>query len=208
MHLLTTLSLSVRNTTLLAATFLLLAVTGCKPRVYEFYAESKVVSAADFIRLHWKVKGTPTLLVRETKIQTTGDSVRALEFTLVAEKGGKEDFRREQVEIRSDQTTDILAFDTQLEGDSVLVAKGVKSTSRWSNFEVVSLASASARELRISHESQTAVLDAAGNASSALSGKTYAGTWEIRTPMTAEERADSTRRPNSIRVKAIVQPKK
>lgn len=205
----TTLSVFFRKTQLFAAICCLLIICGCKPRIYQFYADTQAVSAEDSIRLHWKVRGTPTLLVHEKHIATTaGDSVRALEFTLVVERAGIDSLRRVQVEIRSGQSTDILSFSAALEGDSVLVAKDVKSTARWSGFTVVKLASASARELRVMHESRTAVLDAAGNFSSALAGTTYAGTWEIRSPLTNEERSDHSKLPNFLRVNAIIQPKK
>lgn len=183
---------------------------GCGPKIYSFTAEALTVPVADSARLHWKMRGEPTLFVHEKDLVTGNTTRKILEFTLVAEKGSKPPVRAFlQVEITLGQRTDTLSLtELSLEGDSVLVAKGTKSPARWTAFEVVKLASASGRELRVLHESRTDVLDAAGSFSQALTGLPYSGTWELRSPLTEEEKKDHSKLPAVLEIKAIVQPKK
>lgn len=188
----------------------LLFLCGCGPKIYFFTADALTVPVADSARLHWKIRGEPTLFVHQKDLVTGNTTRKILEFTLVAEKGGKPPVRAFlQVEISSGQRTDTLSLtELSLEGDSVLVAKGVKSPARWNAFEVVKLASASGRELRVVHESRTDVLDAAGSFSGALSGLPYSGGWELRSSLTAAERNDRGKLPALLEIKAVVEPKK
>jgi hypothetical protein len=192
---------------LLAATLLY----SCGPKIYSFDADSLTVPVADSVRLHWRIRGKPTMLVHEKQIVTGDATRRILEFTLVAEKGSKlmaRAFRQIEITSGGEEADTLSLSDLSLEGDSILVAKGIKSPARWAAFELVKLASASGRELRVLHQSRTAVLNAAGSFSNGLSGLPYSGLWELRSPLTEDEKKDHSKLPNLLEVKAIVQPKK
>lgn len=189
--------------------FLISAAFCCSPKIYSFTADALAVSSEDSIRVHWKVRGTPTLLIHQKQLARGAETVTVAELTLVAEKGNKEPARRFiQVEIRNGRFVDTLAFSTVLEGDSVLVAKGAKSAQRWSNFEVLSIASASLKDLRVVHQSITAFLAAAGGPSAAMQGQPYSGAWEIRYRLTEAEKKDPSQLLTELQVQALIQPKK
>ena len=68
---------------------LLVTINACKPEIYSFTANPKIITDRDSVHLHWAIRGNPELTFHQKKIPYPGgDSLQLLQFSLVAEKGG------------------------------------------------------------------------------------------------------------------------
>jgi len=185
--------------------FLVLIFYSCAPKITSFTALPAAITKGDSVMLNWKIKGTPTLMYDQRKISRPGnDSLEVLEFTLSVEKGKKEKHIKRQISLLPNESTDNVVLATNdVKGDT-LIAEGIKDTALWSSFEVISVSSASHRNLLVMHDNTQASLDSLGNPSDAWEGAPYAGTWKIMTLLTEAEKKDATIIPGQLEIKAFI----
>lgn len=185
--------------------FLVLIFYSCAPKITSFTASPAAITNGDSVMLNWKIKGTPTLMYDQRKISRPGnDSLDVLEFTLSVEKGKKEKHIKRQVSVLQNESMDKVVLATNdIKGDT-LIAEGIKDTALWSNFEVISVSSASHRNLMVLHDNIQAALDSLGTNSNALEGTPYAGPWKIMTLLTEAEKKDSTIIPGQLEIKTLI----
>lgn len=185
--------------------FLVLILYSCAPKITSFTASPAAITKDDSVMLNWKIKGTPTLMYDQKKISRPGnDSLEVLEFTLSVEKGKKEKHIKRQVSLVQNESTNNVVLATNTINGDTLIAEGIKDTALWSNFEIISVSSASRRTLLVLHANIPASLDSLGATSNAWEGTPYSGTWKIMTPLTEAERKDSTIIPGQLEIKALI----
>ncbi len=185
--------------------FLVLIFYSCAPKITSFTASPASITKGDSVVLDWKIKGTPSLMFDQRKISRPGnDSIEVLEFTLSVEKGKKEKHIKRQISVLPNQSTDNVVLATNAVKGDTLIAGGIKDTALWSNFEVISVSSASHRNLLIMHDKIQAALDSLGTTSNALEGTRYAGAWKIMTLLTEAEKKNASIIPGQLEIKAII----
>lgn len=188
---------------LLYAIAFVLVFCSCKPVIHSFRVTPLVITGDEKVRLEWDVEGKPSLEFNE---HTSVDSVQLLEYTLVVTRGGKVARQTVQVQKRKPQAPiEISFFTNKREGDSV-IASGENNINQWNGFQVVSVSSASSRDLVVTHSGRSAVLKADGANSPAFSGTPAGGEWFFKTRLTAIEIADSTKIPQELKIKAVIKP--
>ena len=68
---------------------LFVLINACKPEIYSFSANPKIITERDSVHLTWDIHGKPELTFHQNKIAYSGgDSLQQLQFSLVAVKGG------------------------------------------------------------------------------------------------------------------------
>ena len=186
----------------------------CKPSIRSFTVKPLTITSLDSVKATWDVSGAPTLLIHENTI--VPDSTRGivvakyLELTLVARKGGKETKRMIQVTMLPSESSNEIVFSNVLStnGDT-LIAKGEKNKLRWGDeFQIVSVASHSKRQLYVRHSGKSAELSSDGTPSNALEGTPIEGPWEIRSLVTAAEKKDLKTAPETLSINTTIQYKK
>lgn len=175
-------------------TFFFIFLYSCTPKINSFTVNKRTISANDTLQFNWDVTGHPTLLYHQRNITGPGTpdsaAVRYLEFTLVAQKNGKEAKKMIQVVTQPVNSTDSVVCATGLHGDT-LIASCTKDSIRWgNNYRVVTVSSGSRRPLNVSHAGTTTLLDAAGTPSHAFEGTALNGAWRMSSLLTAAEKAD------------------
>ena len=154
----------------------------CAAKISSFTATPATITKGDSVLLNWKIKGKPVLMFDQRKIaHSNGDSIDILEFTLSVQKGDKVKYRKRQVSVLPEESSDrVVLITIELHGDT-LIAEGIKDTSLWSNFEIVSVSSISKRTLFVIHDNRQAILESAGTSSDVWEGSKYSGFWRIMT---------------------------
>jgi hypothetical protein len=183
---------------------LLIHLCSCGPKIYNFQVESKVVTATDSIRVHWRTRGKSTLLIHEKFKAVQNDSIKIVELTLVTEKSNKLVRRFLQVEVREDQLVDSIIFSTQVESDSVIVAKGMKSADRWNKYQVLSVTNPSARPLLVKHSGRQFLLKPLATSTEAFNSTPVAGDWEFRSTITEAEKRDPSKLPSTLKIITLI----
>ncbi|MEO8821068.1 MAG: hypothetical protein ABI374_09520 [Ginsengibacter sp.] len=185
--------------------FLVLILYSCAPKITSFTASPAAITKNDSVVLNWKIKGTPTLMYNQRKISRPGsDSLDVLEFTLSVKKGKKEKHVKRQISLLTNESSDNVVLATNdVKGDT-LIAEGIKDTELWSNFEIISVSSASHRSLIVLHDNIQGALDSSGTTSNAWEGTPYSGTWKIMTQLTEAEKKDSTIIPGRLEINALI----
>ncbi|WP_221392864.1 hypothetical protein [Dyadobacter sp. NIV53] len=188
----------------LVSVFLFLfLISSCKPTIHTFRVSPLVITGDQKVLIDFDAKGTPALEFNE---HLSTDSVQLLEFTLVVTKAGKEARKTIQVQkLKSQSPLDITFATSSISGDTV-IASGENNNDQWSDFQIVSVSSAMARDLTVIHSGRTVELKADGSASKDLSGTTAGGEWSFKTKLSASEKADSTKIPQELQIKAVIKP--
>jgi hypothetical protein len=185
----------------LVSVILLFLCGGCKPQIYEFTVRPLVIGPTDSIKVSWKAKGNASIMINDRFI---GKDTTYRVITLVVKRNGSESARHQEVQVLNKGGEDVISFRTKFSGNN-LVASGIKSTLRWGNgFKVETVSNASGRSLDISHEGRTLHLEKGANASVVFAGTAVKGPWELRSAITAAERADSTNLPHSLSISITV----
>jgi hypothetical protein len=193
----------INNSRLFYAILIVLIFGSCKPVIYSFNVSPLVITGHQKVHIDWDVQGKPSMEFDE---HVSVDSVQLLEYTLIVTRGGKEARRTIQVQkMRIESMIEITFSTSRLEGDTV-IASGENNNAQWSNFQVTSISSASLRDLVVTHSGRTATLKGDGSSSSLFSGTTAAGEWIFKTLLTASEKADPTKIPEKLKIKAAIKP--
>ena len=182
---------------------ILFLFASCKPAIHSFNVSPLIITGDQTVHIDMDVKGKPSLEFNE---HLSVDSVQLLEYTLIATRAGKETRKTIQVQKRKPQAPLDITFTTSsLEGDMV-VAAGENNNNQWANFQVVSVKSPMSREIIVTHVGRTATLKADGSPSQDLSGTTAGGQWTLKTRLMADEKADSSKIPQELKIRAVIKP--
>lgn len=189
--------------------FWLIIFYSCAPKITSFTALPPTITKGDSVILNWKIRGKPTLLFDQRKVAHPGnDSLEIIEFTLSVEKNKKAKYIKRQISVLPAESMDnLILATTDLKGDT-LIASGIKDTTLWNNFEVISVSSASKRTFIVVHNNIRSQLDSSGVISYAWEGSKYSGYWKIMTILTEAEKKDSSIIPGQLEIKAIIRPLK
>lgn len=175
----------------------------CKPAIRSFRVSPLVITGDQKVHIDMNVKGESSLEFNE---HISPDSVQLLEFTLIATKAGKEARKTVQVQkMKPDVSIDITFATNKREGDMV-IASGENNTNQWGKFPIISVMTPLSRELIITHSGRTVTLKSDGSPSSDLSGTTAGGEWSFKTMLAANEKADSSKIPQELKIRAVIKP--
>jgi hypothetical protein len=196
---------SLRTAPRQSALLVLLCCMGssCAPKIQSFTAyPAMMITRADSVRFDWKISGAPVLLFYPEEADDEENPGKLyLNYKLVTHRNNKDAFATIMLTLLPDTAIDYIAIDTRRNGDSIF-AIAVKDTAVWGHrFLVDSLSSSIRRPLTVIHSGRTAQLDAEGHMSAAFRDLPNSGPWEIRAPLTAAEKRDSTLIPGQLRVK-------
>ena len=67
---------------------ILLSLTACHPRIYQFNVSPKTIGVNDVVKVNWKVKGTATLTIRDINYPGSG-AARLADVTLLITRHGQ-----------------------------------------------------------------------------------------------------------------------
>ena len=166
---------------------IVLLLTTCQPKIYEFKVEPLTIWPADSVKVTYKVRGEAVLMVNDRKINAD-TTYRNFTLGFPGQEGG----RHIQVTILNQGGQDEVIFKDHFHGDS-LVASGTKNLARWGDsFGVWKVTNPGPYPLDIVHENQKLHLDAGKTDSTSLSHTAVRGAWSFGTLLTRAQRADST----------------
>src|ERR1700709_1377815 len=173
----------------------LLLFSTCKPKIYEFHVEPLTIWPTDSVQVTWKARGEAVLMVNDRK---AGKDTSYRVFTLGFP--GQEGGQHIMVTVLNEGGLDKVIFKDHFHGDS-LEASGIKNLARWGDhFGVGTVSNPGSYPLDIYHQGRRLHLDTGKTDSSALSGTAVRGVWELRTHLTGDQGADSTRLPASLSI--------
>jgi hypothetical protein len=191
--------------------FLLSGWAAClSPSIYRFEVTPQVLCEGEKAVVSWEARGETGMAVQEETAEKgahdcvpSGRDVFA--FTLVAHRGSEERERRvEVVQLHLDFTEPIAIHTNSIEGTEV-VASGDKNSALWdSRVEVAAIGSCQNRTVSVQHAGKTATVEQGKGLSDALAGTPVSGTWELRSPLSAEEQSDPSLRPKELKVLATL----
>ena len=200
---------------LIATVSLIVICNSCEPVINSFSVSPRTIIADDSLKINYKIKGNPTLIVHERLIPEDSENAGAsglplkyLEFTLVVQKGKKETRRFVQVVVLPKETTNEIVFPTYLHGDT-LIAAGEKNAERWGDkFSILTVTSGSGRQLLVKHANRSSRLDKNGVICTDFKGTLVEGRWEIRSILTEGEKKDMSSAPSTLRIIATLEYKR
>ena len=182
---------------------------GCAgPSVDRFQIEPQVLCEGQSAVIHWDVSGEPAMAFslepEPTGVSSCTEKGReTLAFTLVARRRGKEAERKvEVVQLHESGAEPIAIRTSRLEGSDV-VASGEKNLALWAQrVQIATVAACQNRAIQVQHAGKTVLLPAKGMPSDALAGTPLAGSWELRSPLSAGEQTNPRLRPKELEVLA------
>lgn len=193
----------LRNFRLFYLILIFAICSSCKPAIHSFRVTPLVITGDQKIHIALDVKGTASLEYNE---HFSPDSIQLLDFTLIVNKGGKEERKNVQVQkLKSLAPLNITFATSKLDGDFV-EASGENNNNQWSNFQIVSVSSVMSRDIMVSHSGRMAELKSDGSSSQNLSGTTAGGNWSLKTRLTTSEKADSSKIPQELKIRAVIKP--
>ena len=188
---------------LVSGIFIFLLFGACKPAIRSFQVTPLVITGDQKVRIELDAKGTSALEFNE---HFSPDSIQLLEFTLIATKAGKEARKTVQVQkLKSLAPIDITFATSKLDGDTV-IASGENNSNQWSRFQIVSVSTSMSRIITVVHSNRTAQLKSDASSSQDLAGTTAGGEWLLKTRLTASEKADSSKIPQELKIRAVIKP--
>ena len=165
------------------AKWALLAVAftaGCGPKVIAFDITPRFVCAGDTVRVSWKVRGEPQLLVSRRRT----DSSDVMRYTLIVRSRGKSAYSDIDVLTFSPDAPVVLVAETSMLGSDSLMARDSAPAEAWNSLVRVGTVMAdSGRALRVRHGGVEGVLEAGGAPSGLWRGLAVGGPWEILTKL-------------------------
>jgi hypothetical protein len=184
---------------------------GCAgPSIQRFGAEPQVLCEGESANISWDASGELAIafssepaLGRKSDCSAAGRDT--FEFALVARKRGQEAVRKtEVVQLRESAAEPIDISTTRLDGTDI-VAAGEKNPALWTNrVRIATLAVCQHRAIKVLHAGKAVLLPADGTPLDAFSGEELAGSWELRSPLSADEQTHPALRPKDLEVLATI----
>ena len=188
---------------------LLISINACKPEIYSFTANPKIITERDSVHLHWSVSGKPELTFHQKKIPYSGgDSLQQLQFILVAEKGGSRSAPRLlELNVLPLLYRDLFVIPVTGRHGDTLVADGIRE-SLYQDFQVESMVSVTGRKILVEHNTYQTMLYDSTTRSKTFRGVDYSGAWKLQSLLTPEEKANPKLVPSQFVIAVFIKPKK
>jgi hypothetical protein len=181
----------------------------CKPEIYSFTANPKIVTNRDSVHLHWSISGNPELTFHQKKIPySSGDSLQQLQFILVAEKGGSRSAPRLlELNVLPLLYRDLFILPVTGRHGDTLVADGIRD-SLYQDFQVESMTSVTGRKILVEHNTYQTMLYDSVTRSKTFRGVDYYGRWKLQSLLTPEEKVNPKLIPRQFVIAVFIKPKK
>jgi hypothetical protein len=188
---------------------------GCAgPSINRFDITPQVLCGNQSAVATWDVSGEPSINFSvEPAPLAAGRCAPAgretFAFDLMVQKHGKDVGKQVEVLRITDGSSEPVILPTsRLEGSEV-VAGGIKNPALWTDrVRIKTLAACESRAIEVRHSDKTVLLPADGSPSGALAGTELTGTWELRSPLSQEERANPRLRPRQLEIVATLRCEK
>lgn len=172
----------------------------CAPKVFYFCAEQSKVSVGDSIKLHWKARGRPVMVVHE---KTSADDPanikpgdRLIEFMLTFKNSEK--FKPVRIKVTPRETDDTIFLRTSdIHGDTLL-ASGTRSQEDF--FLLHAVTSIMDREIIVWHENKMIVLEHNGSSTFEFNDTPVGGEWKLGTFLSPAEKKDPSVVPGELKI--------
>ena len=188
---------------------LFVTINACKPEIYSFTANPKIITDRDSVHLHWSIRGNPELTFHQKKIPySAGDSLQLLQFSLVAEKGGSRTAPRLlELNVLPQLYRDVFVLPVSGRHGDTLVAQGFRD-SLYKDFQIESMTSVTGRKILVEHNTyQTIVYDSVTRLKT-FRGVDYYGAWKFQSLLTPEEKLNASLIPKQFAIAVYIKPKK
>jgi hypothetical protein len=187
----------------------LVMISACKPEIYSFSANPKIVTDQDSVHLNWDIHGKPELTFHQRKIgYSGGDSLQQLQFSLVAVKGGSRTTPKViELTVLPQIYRDVFILPVSGRHGDTLVADGIRD-SLYNNFKVESMTSVNGRKILVSHDTYQTMLYDSVTRSKTFRGVDYSGMWKFESLLTPEEKINPKLIPNQFAIAVFLRPKK
>jgi hypothetical protein len=181
----------------------------CKPEIYSFSANPKVITDRDSVHLNWSIQGKPELAIHQTKIgYSGGDSLQQLQFILVAVKGNSKSGPRViELNILPHLYRDVFALPVTGRHGDTLVAEGIKADSLYRDFNIESMSSVTGRKILVEHATYQTMLYDSVTRSKTFRGVDYSGAWRFQSLITPQEKENPKLIPNQFVITVFLSPK-
>jgi hypothetical protein len=177
-------------------------MSGCKPSISSFSVTPRRICPGDTVDIRFKAKGEPRLSV----VSRGSEAEDTTTYTLMVEKRKKLAFARQDVvRVRAGRPRDLLFMVTRAANDSVEAVDTLSGSNWESSLRVNTLATNQGRPVRVRHGGREATLEGNGSPSSAFTGLTFAGPWELAAALLpGESVGGATPPPERFRLSATV----
>ena len=190
--------------------FLLFVIfCSCKPEIYSFTANPKIITDRDSVHLHWDIHGKPELTFHQKKIPYSGgDSMQLLQFSLVAVKGESRSAPRLlELNVLPLIFRDVFILPVTGRHGDTLVAAGMRD-SLYQDFQIESMVSVTGRKILAEHNRYQTMLYDSVTRSKTFRGVDYYGVWKFESVLTPEEKVNPKIIPTQFVIAVFIRPKK
>jgi hypothetical protein len=179
------------------AALLILGVAGCAPKITRFDVLPVHVCEGTASAVTWEISGSLELMTTPAiqplqgeplRYQATEDTV----FTLRVTRWPYQNPQVSETEVIVYRTPPLvsepIAFQMQCDGSSLIGILPRPATQWDPRIRLETVASDGSREITVEHEGRSSTLTASAPSSTAFQGAPMAGTWQLTTPLSANER--------------------
>lgn len=172
----------------------------CTPKIYSFGPDNDTISDGDTIKLNWRTRGRPMLLVHEKKESddpaNISENERLIEFILKFKNSSK--YSIKQVTITSNQIKDTLYFNhTNIVGDTMFA---ISQALPQNLFLINKVTSVMDRIIFVWHRGKMITLPENGSQSTELNTTSIGGEWKVGTLLTRMELSEPKLRPRVLKI--------
>ncbi len=187
---------------------LFIPIVACKPEIYSFSANPKVLTNRDSVHLHWDIQGRPELTFHQKNIAYSGgDSLQQLQFSLVAVKGRSRTIPHViELNVLPLSYRDVFVLPVTGRHGDTLVAQGNRD-SLYNDFKVESMTSLNGRKILVQRGMYQTMLYDSVTRSKTFRGLDYSGTWKVESLLTPQEKVNPKLIPNQFVIAAFISPK-
>lgn len=184
-------------------------IYACKPEIYSFTANPKIITNRDSVHLHWDIRGKPELTFHQKNIPYSGgDSMQLLQFSLVAAKGGSRSAPSLlELNVLPQLSRDLFVLTVTGRHGDTLAATGIRD-SLYQDFQIESMVSVTGRKILVEHNTYQTMLYDSVTRSKTFRGVDYYGTWKFESLLTPEEKVNSKLIPTQFVIAVFIKPKK
>ena len=170
----------------------------CKPKIYSFKPEQTTISEGDTIKLHWKTRGHPTLLVHEKTSLDDPANIKSGEKLLEFILGFKNSdiYCNTKVVVGPKEASDTIYFSHSTINKDTLTITSLVSPKNL--FLIQSVSSIMDREIILWHDHKMITLHHIGDHSSTFNNTEIGGIWRIATLLSPSEIQDPKIRPRGL----------
>ncbi|HZZ76254.1 MAG TPA: hypothetical protein VFE04_10020 [Puia sp.] len=183
--------------------------SACKPEIYSFSANPKIITDQDSVHLKWDIRGKPELSFHQRKIPYSGgDSLQQLQFILVAVKGSSRTSSSVvELNVLPQLYRDVFFLPVNGRHGDTLVADGIRD-SLYNDFRIESMTSLNGRKIWVSHAGYQTMLYDSVTKSKTFRGVDYSGAWKFESMLTPDEKVNPKHIPEQFAIAVFIKPKK